>query len=85
MTLFDKTVSNMEEVMARNGKVLADPIAAGREAGDGTWKVLIMPAVMPIFAPILYAVPAQLAGLSHRHRQGHGRRPAAQPCQIRDG
>lgn len=59
--LFDKTVSNMQEVMARNGKVLLLSDAAGIEtAGDGTWKTLTLPTVDPIWAPILYAVPAQL-------------------------
>ncbi len=59
--LFDKTVSNMQEVMARNGKVLllsdADGIAT---AGQGTWKTLTLPTVDPLWAPILYAIPAQL-------------------------
>jgi len=59
--LFDKTVSNMQEVMARNGRVLllsdADGIA---EAGQGTWKTVTLPTVDPIWAPILYAIPAQL-------------------------
>ena len=60
-TLFDKTVSNMQEVMARDGKVLLITDAQGaKEASDGAWMVLEMPAVADIFAPILYAVPAQL-------------------------
>jgi glucosamine--fructose-6-phosphate aminotransferase (isomerizing) len=59
--LFEKTVSNMEEVMARGGKVLLISDAKGiREAGDRAWARLTMPEVMPVFAPILYAVPAQL-------------------------
>ncbi|MFN4203697.1 MAG: glutamine--fructose-6-phosphate transaminase (isomerizing) [Tabrizicola sp.] len=59
--LFDKTVSNMQEVMARNGKVLLLSDAEGvAEAGPGTWKTLTLPAVEPLWAPILYAVPAQL-------------------------
>lgn len=59
--LFDKTVSNMQEVMARNGKVLLLSDAAGIEAaGHGTWQTLTLPAVEPLWAPILYAVPAQL-------------------------
>ena len=59
--LFDKTVSNMQEVMARGGKVLlvTDPNGA-RSAADGCWKTLLMPEVPAILAPILYAVPAQL-------------------------
>lgn len=59
--LFDKTVSNMQEVMARNGKVLLLSDAGGVEtAGQGTWKTLTLPTVDPHWAPILYAVPAQL-------------------------
>ena len=59
--LFDKTVSNMQEVMARGGKVLLISDAAGiREAGEGAWETLAMPQVDPLFAPILYAVPAQM-------------------------
>ncbi len=59
--LFDKSVSNMQEVMARRGKVLLVSDAAGiAKAGTGTWKTLTMPTVDPFVAPILYAVPAQL-------------------------
>jgi glucosamine--fructose-6-phosphate aminotransferase (isomerizing) len=59
--LFDKTVSNMQEVMAREGQVLLITDAAGAEiAGDGVWKTLIMPDIDPLFAPILYSIPAQL-------------------------
>ena len=59
--LFDKTVSNMQEVMARDGRVWLITDAEGAaEAGDGTWATLVMPKVDPVFAPLLYAVPAQL-------------------------
>ncbi len=57
--LFDKTVSNMQEVMARHGKVLLISDVKGvDEAGKGVWRALKMPEA-GIFAPILYAVPAQ--------------------------
>ncbi|SFP70744.1 glutamine--fructose-6-phosphate transaminase (isomerizing) [Tranquillimonas alkanivorans] len=59
--LFDKTISNVQEVMARGGRVLLITDAEGAaEASAGAWHVLEMPSVPPIFAPILYAVPAQL-------------------------
>jgi glucosamine--fructose-6-phosphate aminotransferase (isomerizing) len=59
--LFDKTVSNMQEVMARDGKVWLVSDADGVEfAGDGAWATLTLPTVDPILAPMLYAVPAQL-------------------------
>ncbi|QCO54890.1 glutamine--fructose-6-phosphate transaminase (isomerizing) [Pseudorhodobacter turbinis] len=59
--LFEKTVSNMQEVMARHGKVLLISDAAGlEEAGMGCWRTITMPSVPDFLAPILYAVPAQL-------------------------
>lgn len=59
--LFDKTVSNMQEVMARGGKVLLITDSEGaEEAREGTWKTIIMPKTTNDLAPILYAIPAQL-------------------------
>ncbi|MBB5515874.1 glucosamine--fructose-6-phosphate aminotransferase (isomerizing) [Rubricella aquisinus] len=59
--LFSKTVSNMQEVMARDGKVLLVTDAEGvKEAGAGVEKVLVMPTMDDLIAPIVYAVPAQL-------------------------
>ena len=59
--LYDKTVSNMQEVMARGGKVLLITDKAGaKEAGEDVWKTLVMPDISDQLAPILYAVPAQL-------------------------
>ena len=59
--LFDKTVSNMQEVMARGGKIIFVTDAKGaRKVGDDPWKTIIMPDLHPILAPIVYAVPAQL-------------------------
>lgn len=60
-TLFDKTVSNMQEVMARKGKVVLISDAAGlEEANEGVWASICMPTVHNAVAPILYALPAQL-------------------------
>lgn len=59
--LFDKTVSNMHEVMARGGKVLLITDTEGAsEAQEGTWKTIIMPKISNDLAPILYSIPAQL-------------------------
>ena len=58
--LFEKTVSNMQEVLARGGKVLLVSDRAGLEAaGDGLWRSIEMPEVDDVLAPILYAIPAQ--------------------------
>ncbi|GGB14924.1 glutamine--fructose-6-phosphate transaminase (isomerizing) [Allosediminivita pacifica] len=59
--LFEKTVSNMHEVMARGGRVCLITDAAGAElAGSDVWRTILMPEVDEAFAPILYALPAQL-------------------------
>jgi glucosamine--fructose-6-phosphate aminotransferase (isomerizing) len=59
--LFDKTVSNIQEVMARGGQVILISDAAGvARAGDGATHVFTMPACDPFVAPILYAAPVQL-------------------------
>jgi len=59
--LFDKTVSNMQEVMARGGKIVLVTDRKGAEtAREGTWRVIEMPEVPELIAPLLYAIPAQL-------------------------
>lgn len=59
--LFEKTVSNMQEVQARGGKVVlisdAEGIAA---AGENCLATIEMPKAHPLIAPIVYAVPVQL-------------------------
>jgi len=59
--LFEKTVSNMQEVRARGGKVVLISDAAGlAEAGEGCMATIEMPHVHPLIAPLVYAVPVQL-------------------------
>lgn len=59
--LFDKTVSNMQEVMARGGKVVLISDYDGiQAAGEGCMATITMPKVHPLIAPLVYAVPVQL-------------------------
>ncbi len=59
--LFEKTVSNMEEVRARGGKVVLISDAKGvEEAGEGCLATIEMPVVHPLIAPLVYAIPVQL-------------------------
>jgi glucosamine--fructose-6-phosphate aminotransferase (isomerizing) len=59
--LFEKTVSNMQEVMARGGKVLLISEAQGlTSAGEQAWATIEVPTADPFIAPVLYAIPAQL-------------------------
>src|SRR5262249_33700908 len=57
--LFEKTVSNMQEVMARGGKVLLISEAQGlTSAGQQAWATIEVPNADPFIAPVLYAIPA---------------------------
>ena len=59
--LFEKTVSNMQEVRARGGKIVLISDRAGlEEAGEGCLATIEMPQVHPLIAPLVYAVPVQL-------------------------
>ena len=59
--LFEKTVSNMHEAMARGAKVVLISDAQGiAEAGGDAMATIEMPVVHPLIAPMVYAVPVQL-------------------------
>ena len=59
--LFEKTVSNMQEVRARGGQIVLISDKDGlEEAGEGCIATIEMPKVHPLIAPLVYAVPVQL-------------------------
>ena len=59
--LFDKTVSNMQEVIARGAKVVFISDASGiKRLGSLAHASIEMPRVDPFVAPILYTIPVQL-------------------------
>ncbi len=61
--LFEKTAANVQEVVARGGKVifLSDGQGIARmEAQAKPWATISLPTVDPFVAPILYAIPVQL-------------------------
>jgi glucosamine--fructose-6-phosphate aminotransferase (isomerizing) len=59
--LFEKTVSNMQEVLARGGKVVMLGSEEGiAKAGEGCMASIKLPVLDPFITPILYALPLQL-------------------------
>ncbi|HBT42684.1 MAG TPA: glutamine--fructose-6-phosphate aminotransferase, partial [Rhodospirillaceae bacterium] len=59
--LFEKTASNVHEVMARGGRVIVISDEAGAAAlSDGAEATVALRTVDPFVAPILYAIPVQL-------------------------
>jgi glucosamine--fructose-6-phosphate aminotransferase (isomerizing) len=60
-SLAEKTISNVQEVMARGGRVVFLSDRAGIDKlGDGAAERVVLPAVDPFVSPILYAIPVQL-------------------------
>ncbi len=59
--LFEKTVSNMQEVAARGGRIILLTDRRGaEEASIETAATLVLPDMAQEVAPIVYAIPAQL-------------------------
>ena len=59
--VFEKTVSNMQEVAAREGRIIlvTDPRGA-REATINSVAILTLPDMPPSVTPLVYALPVQL-------------------------
>ncbi len=60
-SIFEKTVSNMQEVAARGGKIILITDQKGANAaGMDDAKVIIMPEMPAIITPLVYALPVQM-------------------------
>lgn len=59
--IFDKTVSNMQEVAARGGKIILITDQKGAErASINTMETIVLPDVPEFIAPMIYALPVQM-------------------------
>ena len=59
--LFEKTISNMQEVAARGGKIILITDEEGAAiVGRGVAEIIVLPKVSSFVAPILATVPVQL-------------------------
>ncbi len=59
--LFSKTAGNVQEVIARGGRVILLSDAAGIEAvGPGPEHAIELPEADPFVAPLIYSIPVQL-------------------------
>ena len=59
--IFEKTVSNMQEVAARGGKTILITDAKGAaQATVDTMETIVLPDMPEIIAPIVYALPIQM-------------------------
>ncbi len=59
--IYEKTVSNMQEVAARGGRIVLFTDERGAaECGNAAGSIVKMPDMSDIVAPIIYAIPVQL-------------------------
>ena len=59
--VFEKTVSNMQEVAARGGKIILVTDAKGaKEAPVDSTEIIILPDMASTVTPLVYAIPVQL-------------------------
>jgi glucosamine--fructose-6-phosphate aminotransferase (isomerizing) len=58
--LYEKTISNMQESMARGGKVVLISEARGLLNAGAVWWGIEVPEADPFLSPLIYAIPVQL-------------------------
>jgi glucosamine--fructose-6-phosphate aminotransferase (isomerizing) len=69
--LFEKTLSNMQEVQARGGKLIVITDPAGAAAVKEIAKhIILAPACDPFVAPLVYSIPIQLLAYATAVQKG---------------
>jgi glucosamine--fructose-6-phosphate aminotransferase (isomerizing) len=59
--VFEKTMSNMHEVIAREGRTIVITDRKGEStASPGSWATLVLPDMPGLVAPLVFALPLQL-------------------------
>ena len=83
--VFDKVMSNLEEIKARGGPVIAVCSEGDGEVAAVADDVIPVPDVPEYLQPIVVRDPAATAGVPHRAAARLRRGQAAQPGEERDG
>ena len=83
--VYDKNVSNIEEVKARRGPIIAIATEGNTEIGRIADDVIYIPACHEHLTPLADGDSVATAGLSFRRRPGLRCRQATQSCKKRDG
>ena len=82
---YEKTLSNIQEVTARSGRVIAIATEGDTTIGGLVEHVIAIPPAPELLVPLDRNCPSAVAGLLHRSPPRMRRRPAAQPGQVRNG
>jgi glucosamine--fructose-6-phosphate aminotransferase (isomerizing) len=81
--LFEKTVSNMQEVMARGGKVVLISDRKGLTSGRPHLETIEVPEADPFITPLLYALPIQMLAYHTADRSPKGTETSTKPRKPR--
>ncbi|MFH1353013.1 MAG: glutamine--fructose-6-phosphate transaminase (isomerizing) [bacterium] len=57
--IFDKMISNIQEILARSGKIIAVATSGDKRIKDHVKEVLFIPDIEDIFSPLLTIIPLQ--------------------------
>ena len=68
--LYDKMISNIEQIKAREGTVIAIATEGDRELEAKADHVLYVPATVPLLAPVLTSIPLQMFAYHVAVRRG---------------
>jgi glutamine---fructose-6-phosphate transaminase (isomerizing) len=68
--VYQKSISNVEEIKARQGRIILIGTAGDRHLATITDDVIYLPRVHPALNPILYTIPAQLLAYGIATRRG---------------
>ncbi len=82
--MYDKVMSNLQEIKARGGPVIAVVCQGDREAVRLADDIIEVPAVEELFQPIVIGHSPATSGLSHRRGPRLRHRQAPKPGQKRD-
>jgi glucosamine--fructose-6-phosphate aminotransferase (isomerizing) len=70
MTLYEKSVSNIKEVKARDGIVISVVTSGDRQAREASDKIIELPAAPDLLSPLLEIIPLQLLAYHIAVRRG---------------
>ena len=58
--MYPKTLSNLKEVEARGGRIIAITDEPSPELEEIAWEIVTIPKANPLLAPILLSIPLQM-------------------------
>jgi glucosamine--fructose-6-phosphate aminotransferase (isomerizing) len=58
--MYPKTLSNLKEVEARGGRIIALTDSPSAELEEIAWEIITIPTVNSLLTPILLSIPLQL-------------------------